>query len=272
MSTDYTPTLADQIAFNEGLQEHIGDLLDAMKPFVSLMKETSGRIPTERLSFADWHKLTKAFDAAKQAVCVPAAPSAEASTPAARDEDAGAKAAKALEDNHREWFYEQRDYPAKIDYAGVARVINAALSSPAAQTGEDKAGDGWDEVQAIRDAIEPVIDWYQAHPDDTPTTITHPRLTVDIVKDLVADLQSDRAEVLKLRKAALTPAFTVPADALAKDDAELLAKLEALEETRRSERRFGCIHQTVISATELDYVIAQLRARIAGQDAGSRQG
>ncbi len=59
---------ANEIAFNEGWQEHISDLLDAMKPFVRLVKETDGRIPTERLSFANWHGLTKAFDAAVSAL------------------------------------------------------------------------------------------------------------------------------------------------------------------------------------------------------------
>ena len=53
--------------------------------------------------------------------------------------------------------------------------------------------DGWDEVDAIRQAIEPVIDWYQSDEE-------HPRLTLDIIKDIVADLQSDRAEVLRLRR------------------------------------------------------------------------
>lgn len=34
----------------------------AALPFVSLMRGTSGRIPVERLSFADWHELIKAHD------------------------------------------------------------------------------------------------------------------------------------------------------------------------------------------------------------------
>lgn len=62
--------MLDTLAFNEGLTEHIGDMLEAMKPFVEIIKETSGRIPVERLSFADWHGLAKVFDAAKAAVCV----------------------------------------------------------------------------------------------------------------------------------------------------------------------------------------------------------
>ncbi len=41
----------------------VGDLLDATKTFANLVKDTSGNIPTERLSFADWHRLVKAYDA-----------------------------------------------------------------------------------------------------------------------------------------------------------------------------------------------------------------
>lgn len=33
----------------------------AAAPFVRLVTETSGRIPTERLSFANWHDLAKAM-------------------------------------------------------------------------------------------------------------------------------------------------------------------------------------------------------------------
>jgi hypothetical protein len=39
-------------------------LYKAVQPFVWLMKGTSGRIPTERLSFANWHELAKAYDEA----------------------------------------------------------------------------------------------------------------------------------------------------------------------------------------------------------------
>jgi hypothetical protein len=38
-------------------------LRDACKPFVELVKNTSGRIPTERLSAANWHDLVKAYEA-----------------------------------------------------------------------------------------------------------------------------------------------------------------------------------------------------------------
>lgn len=45
---------------------------------------------------------------------------------------------------------------------------------------------------AIREALAPVIDWYQS--DEHPG-----RNTVDIVKDVVADLQDDRKAALKLK-------------------------------------------------------------------------
>lgn len=37
-------------------------LRDAVKPFAAIINETSGRIPTERLSLANWHDLVKAFN------------------------------------------------------------------------------------------------------------------------------------------------------------------------------------------------------------------
>ena len=43
----------------EQLRAELSALRDAVRPFVRLMKDTSGRIPTERLSFADWHALAK---------------------------------------------------------------------------------------------------------------------------------------------------------------------------------------------------------------------
>lgn len=36
-------------------------LYKAAWPFVKLMHGTSGRIPTERLSFSDWHELSRAY-------------------------------------------------------------------------------------------------------------------------------------------------------------------------------------------------------------------
>lgn len=40
--------------------EELDALRAAVKPFARLVSETNGRIPTERLSFADWHALAKA--------------------------------------------------------------------------------------------------------------------------------------------------------------------------------------------------------------------
>lgn len=52
--------LAEANAFVEGMEENCHDLLEAMKPFAELVSTTDGRIPTERLSFAHWHSLSKA--------------------------------------------------------------------------------------------------------------------------------------------------------------------------------------------------------------------
>jgi hypothetical protein len=46
----------------EKLRAELSSLRDAVRPFVRLVKDTSGRIPTERLSFADWHALAKVGD------------------------------------------------------------------------------------------------------------------------------------------------------------------------------------------------------------------
>lgn len=43
----------------EQLRAKLSALREAARPFVRLMKGTSGRIPTERLSFADWYALAK---------------------------------------------------------------------------------------------------------------------------------------------------------------------------------------------------------------------
>jgi hypothetical protein len=60
--------LSNERAYNEGWQEHIGDLLAAIRPFADLVSTTDGRIPVERLSFYNWHTLTKAYKAAKWAL------------------------------------------------------------------------------------------------------------------------------------------------------------------------------------------------------------
>lgn len=36
-------------------------LYNAVLPFAKIVEDSSGRIPTERLSAADWHALAKAF-------------------------------------------------------------------------------------------------------------------------------------------------------------------------------------------------------------------
>ena len=40
--------------------EELDALREAVAPFARLVKDTNGRIPTERLSFADWHMLARA--------------------------------------------------------------------------------------------------------------------------------------------------------------------------------------------------------------------
>lgn len=40
--------------------EELDALRAAVKPFAKIVMESEGRIPTERLSFADWHALGKA--------------------------------------------------------------------------------------------------------------------------------------------------------------------------------------------------------------------
>jgi len=45
-----------------GESAELAALREAVKPFAAIINETSGRIPTERLSLADWHNLVKAFN------------------------------------------------------------------------------------------------------------------------------------------------------------------------------------------------------------------
>lgn len=45
------------------LQAEVKRLRTAVKPFAALVATTSGRIPHERLSLADWHALAKAYEA-----------------------------------------------------------------------------------------------------------------------------------------------------------------------------------------------------------------
>ena len=48
------------------LKGKLARLLVAVEPFAQLVKTTDGRIPTERLSASDWHKLTQAFENAAE--------------------------------------------------------------------------------------------------------------------------------------------------------------------------------------------------------------
>jgi len=44
------------------MREKARDLVCAMEPFAKLMNTTSGRIPVEQLSLANWHDLVKAYN------------------------------------------------------------------------------------------------------------------------------------------------------------------------------------------------------------------
>ena len=48
-------------AKESALRDEVLRLKTAMRPFVRLVETTSGRIPYENLSAADWHSLVKAF-------------------------------------------------------------------------------------------------------------------------------------------------------------------------------------------------------------------
>jgi hypothetical protein len=132
------------------------------------------------------------------------------------------------------------------DLMGLATQIDNLIAGLRAAP----ASDGWDEVEAIRQAIAPVLDWYQSDEHE-------PRFTVEIVTDIVADLQSDRAELLQLRKAA--PASEdheeLRAEATGwKREADRLLQLcqkqsREIEDLtpyidlfRRLDRKFGCGH------------------------------
>jgi hypothetical protein len=112
-----------------------------------------------------------------------------------------------------------RGYDAMLE---IERVLG-----PGASAGDRS---GWDEVEAIRQAIEPVLDWYQSDEEQ-------PRLTVDIIKDIVADLQSDRDNILKLRNAAVFAVKEVRAwmgnwnaDAIDRMRADFVRMAERLEQ------------------------------------------
>lgn len=77
-------------------------------------------------------------------------------------------------------------HPEVRPYRGIERALehhNELLATIAAQSAE---------LEALRAEVAPVRHWYES--DEHPA-----RGDVDILKDIVADLQSDRAENLKLR-------------------------------------------------------------------------
>jgi hypothetical protein len=45
-----------------GWLRELTELREAVAPFAEIVNTTSGRIPTERLSLANWHALVKAFN------------------------------------------------------------------------------------------------------------------------------------------------------------------------------------------------------------------
>jgi len=56
---------AIKVAFNAGVsseKKRLAELREAVQPFVNLVKTTSGRIPTEKLSAFDWDRLCKAHE------------------------------------------------------------------------------------------------------------------------------------------------------------------------------------------------------------------
>jgi hypothetical protein len=197
------------------------------------MKETSGRIPTERLSFADWHKLTKAFDAAKQAVCVPAAPSAEASTPAARDEDAGAWRMEVVGENKGE--------PPE----GWAMFNMRTLWGSVAPEG--------------REALCRIVDEHRALSPSTPPPAEG---------EVLARLDEIEARANAASEGPWSQGDTEEHGS-GRDDAVYLPNDDWLCDP------MACVEDAAFIAharQDIPWLIAQLRARIAGQDAGSRQG
>lgn len=76
-------------------------------------------------------------------------------------------------DNEGEW-YQSADFAAWINEGRKLLV-----STPAAPTDT-----------ALREAVEPVLHWYQSDEHDN-------RPLIDIVRDIVADLQSDRKDALR---------------------------------------------------------------------------
>lgn len=47
------------------LEHEITCLMIAIRPFAEIVNTTNGKIPTEKLSFADWHTLVTAYNKIK---------------------------------------------------------------------------------------------------------------------------------------------------------------------------------------------------------------
>lgn len=59
---------ANKVFYAECWQQHVSDLLDAIRPFYDLSSGANGRIPLDKPDYADWAKLWKAYKAAKTAM------------------------------------------------------------------------------------------------------------------------------------------------------------------------------------------------------------
>lgn len=63
-----SPELLQAATDPEGWQQHVSDLLDAIRPFYDLSSGANGRIPLDKPDYGDWDKLWKAYKAAKTAM------------------------------------------------------------------------------------------------------------------------------------------------------------------------------------------------------------
>jgi hypothetical protein len=48
------------------IMEKVIAITQAVEPFAAIVRNSEGRIPTEKLSLADWHELSKAFISTKE--------------------------------------------------------------------------------------------------------------------------------------------------------------------------------------------------------------
>ena len=63
---EYREEIAKLKADLVGVETRAMHLRNAITPFAKIVSESSGRIPVEKLSMADWHTLVKAY---KQPIC-----------------------------------------------------------------------------------------------------------------------------------------------------------------------------------------------------------